>query len=190
MDASDGAPRPLDLAITPSGVDGAFVLDVDSVEDDRGFFARTFDADQLAAAGLESTVAQASVSFNRRAGTLRGIHVQREPHGETKLVRCTAGRIFDVTVDLRASSPNFGAWVGYELTAVSRRALYIPRGCGHGFVTLDDDVEVTYLMSTRFVADASAGMRWDDPTVAIDWPVEPTVISDRDQDLPPLSSFA
>ena len=168
---------------------GAWVIDVDRLEDERGHFARTFDRDEWLARGMDPAVLQCSVSFNVRAGTLRGMHLQSDPHGETKLVSCSAGAIFDVIVDLRAGSPTHRAWFGVELSAVNGRALYIPPGVAHGFQTLCDATEVRYMMGTPFVPEAASGVRWDDPAFAIEWPaVVERTISERDRSYPDYMS--
>ena len=165
---------------------GVFELTQEPVEDSRGFFARTYDRAELATHGLDLDVAQASVSFNARRGTLRGMHLRRPPVEETKLVRCLAGAVFDVAVDLRAGSPTHLSWVGVELSAERRNAIVIPEGLAHGFLTLVDACELEYLISTPFAADAAAGVRWDDPALAIEWPFTPHVLSERDADYPDL----
>ncbi|HEX3874702.1 MAG TPA: dTDP-4-dehydrorhamnose 3,5-epimerase [Solirubrobacteraceae bacterium] len=165
---------------------GLWVIDVDPVTDDRGWFARTFDAAEFAAHGLPATVVQCNASFNARRDTLRGMHYQADPHGETKLVRCVSGAVFDVAVDLRPDSPTFARWHGVELTAANRRMLYIPVGFAHGFQTLTDDSELLYLMGHEYVPDAARGVRFDDPAFAIDWPA-PTgerIVSERDLGYP------
>jgi dTDP-4-dehydrorhamnose 3,5-epimerase len=153
-------------------------------EDTRGFFARTWDRDQFLERGLDAEIVQCSVSFNRLRGTLRGLHYQAAPHEETKLVRCTAGGIFDVAVDLRPESPTFRSWVGRELTAENGSALYIPKGCAHGFLTLTDGAEVAYQISELHAPEAARGVRWDDPAFGISWPGEVAVINDRDRTYP------
>ena len=162
-------------------IGGVWVIRPDRIEDERGFFARTWDQDEFAARGLSASVAQCSISFNRRRGTLRGLHYQAAPHEESKLVRCTSGAIFDVAVDLRPDSPTFREWVGVELSADNRLALYIPEGCAHGFLTLEDAAEVHYQMTEHHVPDAGRGVRWDDPAFGIEWPGEVTVINERDR---------
>jgi dTDP-4-dehydrorhamnose 3,5-epimerase len=165
---------------------GAFVVEVEPRRDERGFFARTYDREQFAAHGLAAEIDQVSVSYNVRAGTLRGMHYQADPHGEEKLVRCVRGAIHDVIVDLRPDSPTFRAWFGIDLDAESRRALYIPKGMAHGFQTLADGAEVLYQISTPYVPDASRGVRWDDDAFGIRWP-DPAggrVISERDRTYP------
>ncbi|MGC2857246.1 dTDP-4-dehydrorhamnose 3,5-epimerase [Novispirillum sp. DQ9] len=174
------------MIVTPTPLAGAFVLDIEPLADDRGFFARTFCAAELAAHGMNVAVAQCSVSVNTRKGTLRGMHFQAAPHEEDKLVRCTAGAIFDVLVDARAGSATFGQWFGAELSAANRRALYIPKGFAHGFLTLADATEVLYQISVPFAPGFGRGFRWDDPEVGIRWPSAPAVISDRDATYPTL----
>lgn len=163
---------------TPIG--GAFVVELEPHEDERGFFARAWDPDELAAAGLCPTLAQASLSRTTRAGTVRGMHFQRAPHEEAKLVRCVRGAIWDVVVDMRQRSPTHLGWHGVELSEKNGRALYLPEGCAHGFQTLADDVDVLYLISVPYAPGAASGVRWDDPAIGIAWPIEPTVIGERD----------
>ena len=167
-----------------TGIEGVWVVEPERHADERGFFARTWDGDELAERGLNGNLSQCSISFNHRRGTLRGMHYQEAPHEEAKLVRCTAGAIFDVAVDLRPDSPTFTRWVGHELAAENRLALYVPEGCAHGFITLADGAEVAYQISERYAPEAARGVRWDDPTFAIDWPVEVNVISERDRSYP------
>jgi dTDP-4-dehydrorhamnose 3,5-epimerase len=152
--------------------------------DERGFLARTFCAREFAEHGLSAHFVQASVSFNEIAGTLRGMHYQVEPHGETKLVRCTAGSIYDVVVDLRQASASYLKWHGEVLSAANRRALYIPEGCAHGFITLVDQSDVLYEISAFYEPDAARGVRWNDPVFGIAWPREPARISQRDASYP------
>lgn len=154
-------------------VAGGYVVDAERMEDERGFFARTFSTDDFAARGLDNRVEQCSTSFNARIGTLRGLHYQAGPHGEAKLVRCTRGAIYDVAVDLRPDSPSYLRWVGLELSADNGRALFVPEGCAHGFQTLVDASEVLYQISTPYVPEAARGVRWDDPAFGIDWPPPP-----------------
>lgn len=157
------------------------------MEDERGFFSRLFCADTFLERGLCVNYPQWSTSYNRRRGTLRGLHFQAAPYEETKLVSCTRGAVFDVVVDLRAGSHSRGKWVGVELTAENRCALYIPAGFAHGFQTLTDDSEVRYQISERYYPEATRGVRWDDADLAIAWPnAEQRVISSRDQALPRL----
>jgi dTDP-4-dehydrorhamnose 3,5-epimerase len=149
---------------------GVWVIELEKLGDDRGWFARTFDADEFRDRGLDPAVVQCNASFNARRDTLRGMHYQAEPHGESKLVRCVRGAIFDVAVDLRPDSVSVRGWHGVELSAENRRALYIPAGLAHGFQTLVDDCEVLYQMGHRYVPEAARGVRWDDPAFGIEWP--------------------
>ena len=165
-------------------LEGVWVIKPERLEDERGFFARTWDRDEFSRRGLDGRTVQCSISFNRTRGTLRGLHYQAAPHEESKLVRCTAGAIFDVAVDLRPGSPSFGDWAGAELSAENRVALYVPKGCAHGFLTLDDSSEVYYQMSELYVPEAARGVRWDDPAFGIAWPGEVAVINDRDRAYP------
>lgn len=168
------------MIVTRADVEGVFVLDVERREDERGFFARTFAVDELRPRGLVANVTQASVAFNRRKGTLRGMHFQRPPHEETKIVRCTRGAVFDVAVDLRPKSPTFKRWFGVQLDEDNRRSLYIPAGCAHGVLTLRDDTEVLYLIDAAYAPEAAGGVRWNDPAFGIKWPMVPEVVSRRD----------
>lgn len=154
-------------------IPGAFVVEPDLLGDERGWFARTFDTALFAEHGIAFEVVQANASFNARRGTLRGLHLQADPHGEPKLVRCVRGAIWDVGVDLRAESPARHRWHAVELTAENRRAYYLPPGVAHGFQTLSDDCEVHYLMGHRYAPEAATGVRWDDPAFGIDWPPAP-----------------
>ena len=167
-----------------SPLPGAFVVDLDRKDDERGFFARTFCHDEFSEHGLVADYAQSSVSFNKRKGTLRGMHFQKKPHEETKLVRCTMGAIYDVIVDLRPGSPTQTRWFGIELSAVNRRAFYVPKGFAHGFITLADESEVLYQISTQFHPESAAGVRWNDPAFTIEWPLEAVVMSGRDRSYP------
>jgi len=167
---------------------GAFVIEVEPNADERGLFARTFCGEAFAARGLSSRFVQCSTSYNARAGTLRGMHWQDPPHAEAKLVRCTAGAIFDAIVDLRPGSPTRGRWLAVELSAATRRMLYVPEGFAHGFQTLRDASEVFYQMTRPFAPAAARGFRWDDPSVGIDWPLPPGAMSTRDRELPALES--
>jgi dTDP-4-dehydrorhamnose 3,5-epimerase len=174
------------LKILPTPLSGAFVIELERLEDERGFFARSFCQEEFRAHGLDPVVAQCNVSFNRKRGTLRGLHYQAEPHAEAKLVRCTRGAIWDVIVDLRESSSTARKWHSVELTAENRRALYVPKGFAHGFQTLADDSEVLYQISEFYHPESARGVRWDDRTLAIPWPIKEAVISPRDRAFPML----
>jgi dTDP-4-dehydrorhamnose 3,5-epimerase len=166
---------------------GALVIEPERIEDERGFFARTFSSEEFAARGLDPRVDQCSTSFNPKVGTLRGMHYQAAPHAEAKLVRCTRGAIFDVAVDLRRDSPAYLRWFGVELSADDGRALFVPEGCAHGFQTLVDSTEVLYQISTPHVPSAGRGVRWDDPAFGIKWPPAPPggrTMSRRDAEYP------
>lgn len=165
---------------------GAWVIELETLRDERGWFARTFDAEEFEAHGLNPAVAQCNASFNARRGTLRGMHYQAEPYGESKLVRCVRGAIFDVAVDVRPGSPTSGLWHGVELSAENHRAFYISAGLAHGFQTLTDDSEVLYQMGHPYVPGAARGVRWDDPAFAIVWPPseEVRIIAEKDRTYP------
>jgi dTDP-4-dehydrorhamnose 3,5-epimerase len=169
-----------------TGLPGAFLIEVEPQCDERGLFARTFCADEFAAKGLASSFVQCSSSYNEAAGTLRGMHWQDPPHAEVKLVRCTAGAIFDAIVDLRPGSPTRGRWFSAELAAETRRMLYVPEGFAHGFQALRAGSEVFYQMSRPFAPRVSRGFRFDDPAVGIRWPLPPGAMSPRDRELPRL----
>lgn len=168
----------------PTPLDGAYVLELEPLGDDRGFFGRSFCRKEFEAHGLNSRIAQCNISFNQRRGTLRGMHFQARPYAETKVVRCTHGAIWDVIVDLRSNSPSFKRWHAVELSATNRRALYVPEGFAQGFQALADNSEVLYLMSEFYRPDAARGVRWDDPAFGIKWPVAEPHLSDRDRGLP------
>jgi dTDP-4-dehydrorhamnose 3,5-epimerase len=169
------------MIFTETKLKGAFIVDLERREDERGFFARTWCEDEFAAHGLNPRLAQCNVSFNLRRGTLRGLHYQLAPHGEAKLVRCTMGSIYDVVVDLRPDSRTCGEWVAVELSVANRTSLYIPEGMAHGFQTLEDNTEVFYQMSTSYAPEYARGIRWDDPAFSIHWPATETrIMSERD----------
>ena len=163
---------------------GVFEIHLQPMADDRGFFARTWCKKEFEAHGLDSMLVQCSLSFNRRTGTLRGMHYQAQPYAEAKLVRCTKGAIFDVVVDLRPASPTFRDWVAVILTADKRNMVYVPEGCAHGFLTLADDTEVFYQMSEFYSPESARGVRWNDPAFQIVWPAAIEVISERDRTYP------
>ncbi|MEP7018970.1 MAG: dTDP-4-dehydrorhamnose 3,5-epimerase [Actinomycetota bacterium] len=165
---------------------GSFVVVPTSLNDERGSFGRLFDETLFRERGLDTSLAQASFSYNVAARTLRGLHYQRGAWAENKLVRCTRGKVFDVIVDLRTGSTTRLRWFGVELDERARNAIYVPAGFAHGFVTLTPEAELNYQISAPYHQDASAGLRWDDPALAIDWPVDPRVISERDAAYPLL----
>lgn len=167
-----------------TAIAGVRTIDLDKRGDDRGFFARVFCQNEFEQAGLVRSIAQVNNSLGAKAGTLRGLHYQRAPHQETKIVRCLRGSLWDVALDLREGSPTFGKWHGEKLTADNRRMLYVPKGCAHGFITLEDDTEILYLVDEFYAPEAERTVRWDDPEFAIDWPIEPTVVSDKDRAAP------
>ena len=167
-----------------SKIPGVTDLLLDLKSDERGFFARSWCVTEFVQHGLNPKLVQCNVSLNYKKGTLRGIHFQGAPHQEAKLVRCTQGAIYDVAVDLRPQSPTFRQWHGVVLSAENRQMLYIPEGCGHGFLTLTDGAEVFYQMSEFYHAESARGVRWDDPAFEIKWPEEVKVISERDRNYP------
>jgi dTDP-4-dehydrorhamnose 3,5-epimerase len=158
----------------------AYLIALEPTRDNRGFFARTFCVEEFAAHGLEDNFPQHSISFSARKGTLRGMHFQRNPHGEVKLVRCTRGAIWDVIIDIRPDSPTYRGWQGFELSSSNSRQLYIPKGFAHGFQTLSDDVEVSYLISAPYKPESAHGIRYNDPAFGISWPLSVTEISEKD----------
>ena len=170
------------MRFVPTSLAGAYLIEPDRRADERGFFARTWSAREFEEHGLEPGLAQCSVSYNRRRGTLRGLHYQAPPFAEVKIVRCTRGAVFDVAVDLRPDSPTFQKWVAHELTEDNGHAVYVPRGFAHGFLTLADATEVEYQISTPHAPEAARGVRWDDPFCGIRWPGAVEVISPRDRD--------
>lgn len=159
-------------------------LQLEPKTDERGFFARSWCQREFEEHGLNPKIVQCSVSFNERRGTLRGIHYQADPHPEAKVVRCTRGAIYDVVVDLRPNSPTFKQWIGMVLSAVNRSMLYVPEGCGHGFLTLESETEVSYQMSEFYHQELARGVRWNDPAFQILWPEKVEVISNRDSAYP------
>jgi dTDP-4-dehydrorhamnose 3,5-epimerase len=160
---------------------GVFEIHLEPRQDERGFFARSWCREEFKSHGLNPGLVQCGLSFNKRKGTLRGLHYQAAPYQESKLVRCTRGAIYDVVVDLRAQSPSFKGWISALLTAANRHMLYVPEGCAHGFLTLEDETEVFYQMSEVYNAESARGVRWDDPAFRIDWPGKVETISERDR---------
>jgi dTDP-4-dehydrorhamnose 3,5-epimerase len=175
------------MVFTEVKLKGAFLIEIERREDLRGFFARTFCAQDFEARGLKSVVAQCSLAYNRRRGTIRGLHYQAPPADEAKLVRCTSGAIHDVIVDIRPDSPTYLQHVGVELTVENHRAIYLPDGFAHGYQTLTDGAEIAYQMSAFYTPALERGLRYDDPVLRISWPVPVTAISRKDQSWPSLS---
>jgi dTDP-4-dehydrorhamnose 3,5-epimerase len=172
------------MNIRPTALVGVMLVSPTANADERGLFARTYDEAAFAAAGLPTRWPQCNTSWNPSKGTLRGMHYQAEPRPDPKLVRCTRGRIFDVVVDLRKESASFRHWAGIELSEHNRDALAIPEGCAHGFLTLQDDCEVFYMMGEVYRPELARGVRWNDPAFAIRWPAEPSLITERDSTWP------
>ncbi|MGO9100778.1 MAG: dTDP-4-dehydrorhamnose 3,5-epimerase family protein [Acidimicrobiales bacterium] len=174
------------MTIVETALSGMFLVEPELVADRRGFFARLYGEEDLVALDIDTRVAQYAIAFNDSEATIRGLHYQQTPYAETRIVRCTAGVVFDVVADLRPGSPTRHRWVGFELSASNRKTLVIPPGCAHGYLTLTPNTEVTYLISAPYVADAQRGVRWDDPILKISWPLSPLVIGERDAALPLL----
>jgi len=168
------------VIFSETALKGAWLVDLQRINDERGFFARSFCQEEFAALGLKTGVAQCNISFNRLKGTLRGMHFQLPPKAEAKLVRCTRGAIHDVIIDLRPASVTYCQWISVELTGANHRALYIPEGFAHGFQTLEDDSEVFYQMYEFFAPQYASGVRWDDPAFGIEWPLTNPIISEKD----------
>jgi dTDP-4-dehydrorhamnose 3,5-epimerase len=175
------------MKFTETDLAGVWMIDLEPIEDERGFFARTYCEREFAAYGLNTRWPQSNLSKTLRAGMLRGLHFQAEPLPEIKLIRCAAGAIHDVLVDVRPESPSYGQWQAFELTGENRTLLYVPGGYAHGFQSLTDNTEVFYQMSTFYVADLARGIRWDDPDLAIRWPIPNPFLSERDRSLPTLN---
>jgi dTDP-4-dehydrorhamnose 3,5-epimerase len=167
---------------------GAYIIDLEKRQDQRGFFARTWCLTEFVAQGLAARAVQTNISYSRRQGTVRGMHYQASPYAETKLIRCTRGAIYDVIIDLRSDSSTFKQWLGIELTGANYRMLYVPEGFAHGFQTLVDDVEVNYQVSQFYTPEAERGLRYDDPAFGIEWPQKVQVISDKDRSWPDYTS--
>jgi dTDP-4-dehydrorhamnose 3,5-epimerase len=177
------------MIFSETALPGVFIVDIERNDDERGFFARTACVDEFASHGLPFHPVQANVSWNIRKGTVRGLHYQVPPYAEAKLVRCTAGAIYDVLVDIRLDSPTCGRWIAVELDADNRRGLLVSEGIAQGFQTLVDGTEVFYELTARYNPDSARGIRWNDPALGIDWPLRDIVtISDRDSGLPDLAT--
>lgn len=173
------------MKVQETDIKGAFVIGPERFDDERGFFARAWSEEELRGLGIEARFVEGNVSFNHRRGTLRGMHYQAAPHGQAKLVRCTRGRVYDVGVDLRPSSPTYLRWVGVELSAENRLMLYVPADFAHGYLTLEDESEVYYLVSGGYAPDSARGARWDDPAFRIEWPdAGRLIINERDRTYP------
>jgi dTDP-4-dehydrorhamnose 3,5-epimerase len=182
MARGDGGPRACDMIVKETPLKGAFVIEPERFEDDRGFFARAWSEQELAGRGAEARFVEGNLSHNHRRGTLRGLHYQAAPHGQAKLVRCTRGSVFDVGVDLRPGSPTFRRWVGVELSAANRLMLYLPAEFAHGYLALEDDTEVYYLVTHPYAPESGRGARWDDPAFRIEWPeVGALILNERDR---------
>ncbi len=177
------------MIFTSTKLPGAFIIDLEEKSDARGFFARTFCADEFTAHGLKPTVAQCNLSFNHKKGTLRGMHYQILPAAETKLIRCTQGAIYDVIVDMRPESPTYLSHIGVELSAENRRALYVPEMFAHGYQALTDGAEVVYQVGEFYTPGYERGLRYDDPILGISWPLNATEMSDKDRNWPLLESI-
>ena len=177
------------MTFKETAISGVFEIGIQPIRDERGFFSRAWCRSEFEQHGLESTLVQCNISFNTRKGTLRGLHFQAEPFAETKLVRCTQGAIYDVILDLRPQSNTFKTWVAVTLTAENRNMVYIPKGCAHGFLTMQDETEVFYQMSEVYNAECARGVRWNDPAFGIAWPDRVEVISDRDRNYPDFKSM-
>ena len=169
------------MRFSETELSGVFLIELELSEDERGSFARSFCLDEFGEAGIGFDIVQANISFNNFAGTVRGMHYQEHPYAESKIVRCTRGAILDVVLDLRVESDTYCQWYGVELNAENRSALLVPPGCAHGFQTLADATEVHYLMSERYKAEATAGVRYNDPTFGIEWPMKVSSITERDR---------
>lgn len=172
------------MIFTETSLSGVWVVEPEKLQDERGFFARVWCQQEMEAHGLSAALVQCNVSFNYQKGTLRGLHYQVSPYAEVKLVRCTRGALYDVVVDLRAESPTFKRWIAFELTANNYKMLYIPIGCAHGFQTLMDNTEVFYQMSEFYHPECARGVRWNDPTFGVMWPLDTKIISEKDQCYP------
>lgn len=172
------------MKFTETDLPGAYIIDPERLEDDRGFFARTWCQNEFSKYSLTDNFVQANIAYNKHKGILRGMHFQTEPYQEDKLVRCTSGAIVDVIIDLRPESPAYTRWVAVELTGKNRRMLYVPKGFAHGYQTLEADSEVFYQVSQFYTPQAEQGVRWDDPRFSIQWPDDERIISDKDKNWP------
>ncbi len=176
------------MTFTETKLKGAYIINLNRLEDERGFFGRSFCINEFKSHGLSSNIVQSNISHNKKKGTVRGLHMQKPPFEESKLVRCTRGSIYDVIVDMRSQSTTFKQWIGVELTADNYRMLYVPEGFAHGYLTLEDDTEITYQVTQFYNAESEVAYRWNDPAFKIVWPVEPVIISERDRNHPLLKA--
>jgi dTDP-4-dehydrorhamnose 3,5-epimerase len=176
------------MKFIPTSLPGAFTIELEIKGDSRGFFARSFCESEFAKAGIETHFRQANNSLSSAKGTLRGMHYQLPPAAEVKVVRCIRGALFDVIVDLRPDSATYGRWFGTELTAENRVMMYVPRGFAHGFLTLSENTEAMYMVSDTYSPDCERGLKYDDPWMDISWPIQPTIISDKDATWPSFDS--
>jgi len=172
------------MRFIPLSIAGAFLIEMEPITDQRGYFARSFCRDEFKARGLAYEFVQCSIACNRQRGTLRGMHYNRSAQGEAKLMRCTRGALYDVLLDLRAGSPSYRRWIAHELTSATDRLIYAPPGVAHGYQTLEDDTEAAYWMSAPYRREAQAGVRWDDPAFGIQWPISRPILSARDRAYP------
>lgn len=177
------------MKFTQGELDGVWIIELEKHSDERGYFARTWCVEEFERNGLNPRLVQCNTSFSQKAGTLRGMHYQVPPHAEAKLIRCTRGAIYDVALDLRGDSPTFKRWMAVELRAEGNRMLYIPEGFAHGFQTLEDETEVFYQMSEFFHPESARGVRWDDPELAVKWPLNNVTMSERDRHLPRVGNI-
>ncbi len=178
------------MKFRPSGLDGGWIIELDRISDERGWFARAWCAEEFAAHGLPAAFPQANMSYGHRAGTIRGLHVQLPPHDEGKALRCVRGRVLDVAVDLRPASPTYLQTSAVELDAEGAAMVYVPAGCAHGFQSLEDDSTVYYLVSQPYTPGAERGLRWDDQVVRCEWPITEVIVSEKDTSWPTFDDAA
>jgi len=172
------------MKFTETNLSGSFIIELEKIEDERGFFSRAWDRKKFEENKLNSKIIQCNISFNKKKGTIRGLHFQAEPYEEVKIVRCTKGKVFEVLVDLRSNSNTYKHWLGIKLNEQNHNIIYVPEGFALGFQTLEDNTELFYQMSQEYVPKYARGIRWDDPTINISWPLTPTIISKKDMELP------
>jgi dTDP-4-dehydrorhamnose 3,5-epimerase len=176
------------MKFVPALIAGAWTLEPERIEDERGYFARTWSRNEFAEHGIDVEMVQGNTGYSNLRGTVRGMHWQQEPHQEVKLIRCIAGRIFDVVVDMRVESPTYLSWFGAELSKDNGVMMLVPSGCAHGYQTLADAAEISYLTSAFYEPSSATGVRWDDPRIGVRWPVDVTIVSERDRSWPLISS--